>query len=237
MDVSSKYQVGKKFLAATVLLFSVNTLSTVSQARTLEEVKSKILTVAESYKGQGDQDHSKQDQLDVLVKELVDMTPKVAAADRLKLLAGGWKQVFGPYAFDDTRGVDPALDPEHIYQVISPRGYYYNVGRNHFLGGSITAVIRGVYDVSGEDSLRVHFTSVRFLFGSKKTDVDYVNLAELAETGKLKAIRLPSFLTGGILNQRGTLREVYTDGDTRILYGSSDNDFLRNHIYIMRKVQ
>jgi hypothetical protein len=64
---------------------------------------------------------------------------------------------------------------------------------------------------------------------------DYVDEAERDQLPSQITI-VPSFLVklffGG-----GTLREVYTDQDLRILYGSNGKEFKNQYLYIMTKVK
>ena len=62
----------------------------------IEVLKKNIIELAESYKGQPDQDFSKQKSLDVLVNQLLALAPQPPVAQRLELLYGPWEQVWGP---------------------------------------------------------------------------------------------------------------------------------------------
>lgn len=90
----------------------------------IEAVKSTILTMAESFAGQGDADFSKQKALQVYVDKLLQLAPSKPISQRLRILAGAWKQVWGPYDYrNDDRGIDPELVTDSIYQVVFPEGY------------------------------------------------------------------------------------------------------------------
>ncbi len=215
-----------------------------TQERSVAEIKAEIFALAESFKGQADPDFSRQKQLDVLVDELLDAAPQPPVTDRLDLLYGPWKQVWGPYDYrGDDRGIDPDLAVDEIYQVVFPGGYYYNVtplqeGRDP--GKLRVALLRGKYrPVEGQpDMLRVRFTRFPGNRG-RPADIPLWELPALAEKGELpnKISIVPGFIVwlffGG-----GGLREVYTDEDLRITYGAdSIKDRSDEAIYILRRVE
>lgn len=205
--------------------------------RSVKEIKADIVKLAESFKGQGDPDFSKQKQLNVLVAELLQASPQPPIKDRIKLLVGPWHQIWGPYDYsNNNRGVDPNISPDDIYQVVFEDGYYYNV--NPEKKGDKIGLLRGEYNLAAQDSdfLKVRFTA----FPSTSKDIGDAKLWELpalAESGKLqnRSSIVPGFIVrlffGG-----GALREVYTDEDMRITYGDDDvKDREDEFIYIMKR--
>ncbi|GAC1640446.1 MAG: hypothetical protein NVS9B14_21940 [Candidatus Acidiferrum sp.] len=92
------------------------------------------------------------------------------------------------------------------------------------------------------NSVRWRLWSRKFtnLYGVKARPVDKHpwEIPALAESGRLenRKTAIPSFIVrlffGG-----GALREVYTDEDMRILYGSNGKDFTREFIYVMTRVK
>lgn len=207
------------------------------------KVKEQILELARKFQGQGDADFSRQRQIDPLVRKLLQAAPQPPVKDRLKLLYGPWKQVWGPYDYrNDDRGVDPELGINEIYQVVFEGGYYYNVSPNYPDGDRSKeriSLLRGEYKlVDGQpDLLRVKFTKfpgARSRIPGRKL----WELAEMAEQDKLpnRITIVPTFIVrlffGG-----GTLREVYTDEDLRLIYGSDGKNNSKESLYVMERAR
>jgi hypothetical protein len=238
------------------------------QPSVVAPLKAALLKQAEAFKGQGDPDRSKQATLDVLVQDLLAACPQPEVKTRLPLLAGPWQQVWGPYTYSNkNRGVDAEVDPNNIYQVVFPGGYYYNVAprldkKGKPKGQSI--LLRGEYvvDAYQHNVLNIHFTSLRGVHGkgfnaknlkaveanrtvsqadtdpSTPANLTYIALPKLAEQGRLSGTftSLPSLFVKWFFGG-GQLREVYTDEDLRITYGSSNRSNLAdNYLYILKRV-
>ena len=228
---------------ATQAAFPVEARDVPEEIEAVRNVKRQILDLAQSYIGQGDPDLAKQRSLDALVQKLIALSPQPPVKDRLTYLRGTWKQVWGPYDYrNGKRGVDPSLGVNEIYQVVFAEGYYYNVAPDYPKGDKMkerVGLLRGAYKPEPQNGslLRVKFTN---LYGVKigPRDKKLWELPALAESGRLESRRtvLPSFLVklffGG-----GALREVYTDEDMRILYGSNGKDFTKENIYVMTRVK
>jgi hypothetical protein len=206
-------------------------------------IKSQIVDLAKSYEGKPDPDFSKQRALNVLVGELLRAAPQPPVADRVRLIQGVWRQVWGPYDYrSDNRGIDPELGTEEIYQVVFEGGYYYNASYLYHDGDrrrERIGLLRGEYKVDPNNTglLRVKFT--RYPGASSRiSGKELWELPELAEAGQLEneISIVPTWIVrlffGG-----GALREVYTDSDLRITYGSDGKHFDREYIYIMSRVQ
>jgi PAP_fibrillin len=205
-----------------------------------EKLKADILQLATSFQGQGDPDRSKQQQLERMVDQLVKLRPQKPVAERLSLLEGAWKQVWGPYDYrSNKRGVDPALDVERIYQVVSRDGYYYNVNPDPRHDQPRIGLLRGEYVLAPDEpsSLHVRFTRFDQLKGCPPQGLSYIDLPKRMEQGELSQTSwlVPSFVVRWFFG-KGTLREVYTDQDMRITYGSSQKDPENNAIYILKRV-
>jgi len=207
--------------------------------------KQKIIQLASQHKGQGDPDFLIQNSLEPLVKQLLELSPQPPVVERLPLLHGVWKQVWGPYDYrNDDRGVDPELGVNEIYQYIFPDGYYYNVSplyKNGNLEKIRIGLLRGKYKLesSNPNALKVRFTKYPGYKGRPK-GMNIWDLAPLAETKQLpkdkKTTIVPTiivrlFFGGGYLN------EVYTDEDLRITYGDNNKYFKTPYLYIMTKVK
>ncbi|MFN9068907.1 MAG: PAP/fibrillin family protein, partial [Bdellovibrionales bacterium] len=185
---------------------------------------------------------SKQRALEDLVEQLLIINPQPTIKDRLPLLKGAWKQVWGPYEYrKNNRGVDPTLDFNNIYQVVFD-GYYYNVNPSLDRNGLPKKIVllRGAFSLDPDttDSLIARFTDLKEIKSLPQNGLQFKDLPALSESKKLVGERrtLPKFLVklffGG-----GTLKEVYTDHNLRILFGSGQNEAVSNYIYIMRRVQ
>lgn len=205
-------------------------------------IKDDLLKLARSFAGQGDPDFSKQRQLEVLVDKLLAAAPQPPVRERLALLQGPWKQVWGPYDYGSNgeRGVDPESDPDTIHQVVFPGGYYYNVVVLYPTSRKPERVglLRGVYELDDQDPtfLKVRFTNFPGNTGVPE-DISLTQLPALAEQDALPAPTtiVPSLIVklffGG-----GILREVYTDDTLRITFGAEGTDRSRESIYILERV-
>ncbi len=208
-----------------------------------EELKTKILTLAKKFQGQGDPDGRKQLQLDRLVRELLRVKPQPPIAERLHLLYGPWRQVWGPYEYRrGDRSVDPTLDPKNIVQVVFPGGYYYNVNPNrdeNLVREDIT-LLRGEFRLSATDpnGLDVQFTNLRRVDLAMWQTLRLSQMPALSEAGQLRGERtvLPGFIVrlffGG-----GQLREVYTDETLRLAYGTSRDGSTQDYLYVLRRTR
>lgn len=229
----------KKFYTLFILILSNSSFALTS----IESLKQDILNTAESFKGQGDPDGSKQKQLEVLVAKLLELNPQPPLNQRLPLIYGAWKQIWGPYEYrNNKRGVDPSLDVENIYQVVFEDGYYYNVNPSLNKKGKPTKTIllRGEYSLLSDSSnfLRAKFTDLRRIKGLPSNGLNFEDLPRLSESGDLPKERnaLPPFFVrlffGG-----GYLEEVYTDSDLRITFGTGEDNEVQNYIYILKRVK
>jgi uncharacterized surface protein with fasciclin (FAS1) repeats len=215
----------------------------VPSQRSAQVIKQEILTLARSFKGQGDPDFSRQTQLEKLVMELLSVNSMAPVSERLKLLQTCWYQEWGPYDYrGNDRGVDNTIGSDEIYQCVFD-GHYYNVSRQYRHGDRsrpYIGLLRGRYKLNKSDknALDVRFTSI---FSVKNKTQQAANIWELppfAEAGKLenRLRSLPSIFVklffGG-----GSLRELYTDSDMRILFGSNNDQFKNPYLYIMTRVK
>ncbi len=227
-------------LVVTALVVSASSASAAS--RNIAELKSQILQLAKSYEGQGDPDRSLQKTLDVLVAELVARSPMPPVRERISLVSGVWKQVWGPYDYrDDKGGVDPTLGFSEIYQVVFPEGYYYNVAP-YYPNGDQTkeqiGYLRGEFalDPTDDKGLVVRFT--RYPGVEKRpAGIQIWELPALSEAGQVEneiAI-VPTWVVEQFF-KGGRLEEVYTDHDLRIVYGTSARPQAHRFLYVMSRV-
>lgn len=227
----------KKIILSCYLL--VSSIAYANEAR-IDELKAQIISVAQSYQGQGDPNREIQNTLDPMVKELLELAPQPPVAERLDLLEGTWQQVWGPYDYrGNNRGVDPSLKPDEIYQTIFAGGFYYNT--SPILNGNKVpriGLLKGRYrlDARNPNVLRVKFVQypgVRM----RPADLELWELPALAEAGQLpNRIRIVPTWVVRLFFGGGGLNEVYTDEDLRITYGTSNNNDLNNYLYILTRV-
>jgi hypothetical protein len=231
----------KSLLLTASILFSTPSFANVDEE--IKLLKATIVKTAEKYQGQGDQDFKIQNELEPLVNRLLALEPQQEVIDRLPLLYGVWKQVWGPYEYrKNDRSVDPTLNAKEIYQVISPEGFYYNVSPNMIPNTNKEKNInylKGKYVLSKKDPNGLDVKFVKFI-GMKKRPTEkpiyqYVDEAERNQLPTQKTV-VPKIIVklffGG-----GTLREIYTDEDLRILYGSNKKEFKNQYLYIMTRVK
>lgn len=213
-----------------------------AKAQTVAEIKMELITTAQKYEGLGDPDFKIQNTLEPIVKKLLATAPpQKPIKDRIPVLAGTWKQVWGPYDYrNGDRGVDPELGVLEIYQMVSSDGYYYNVSPQYKNGDKNQeriGLLRGEFELNKKDdnALDVEFVSFKGVEG-RPTDKIWT-LAALSEAGTLEneITIVPSWIVklffGG-----GTLIEVYTDADLRVLYGTG-GQFDEPYLYVMTRVK
>jgi hypothetical protein len=218
----------------TALIFSNQ-----SFANYFEEIsilKKTIVTTADKYQGQGDPDFKIQNELEPLVKKLLELSPQVEVSNRLPLLFGVWKQVWGPYEYrKNDRSVDPTLNAKEIYQVISPEGYYYNVSPNmdpKSKSEKNINYLKGEYKLSSKDPIGLDVKFVKFIgMKNRPTEKPIYKYADEAERDQLPTqITVVPKPIVKIFFGGGTLREIYTDGSLRILYGSNNKEFKNQYL-------
>lgn len=230
-------------MKALALFLSVYPMISFAQTQPdVSELKAQIVSLAASFSGQGDPDFSKQKSLEVLVQRLIEKNPMPPVKERIDTIAGVWKQVWGPYDYrNEDRGVDPELGTGEIYQVVSKDGYYYNVSplyKNGDRNKERIGLLRGefVLDKKSNDQLRVKF--IRYPgVEPRPSNVNIWELAAQAEAGTLEneISIVPTWIVRLFFNS-GFLREVYTDGDLRLVYGSSTRASSKPALYVMTRV-
>ncbi len=230
----------KLILLTTSVLFSIQIFASVDEEVKL--LKETIVKTAEKYQGQGDPGLKIQKELEPFVKKLLTLQPQLKVIDRLPLLFGVWKQVWGPYEYRKSdRSVDPTINPKEIYQVISPEGFYYNVSPNMNSKRKTEKNInylKGEYVFSKKDPNGLDVKFVKFI-GMKKrpTEKPIYQYVDEAERNQLPTqITIVPRPIVKIFFGGGTLREIYTDEDLRILYGSNNKEFKNQYLYIMTRV-
>lgn len=231
----------KSFILALSIL--VSTKSFASYYEEINILKNSIVTTAQKYQGQGDADFKIQKELEPMVQKLLTLSPQKNVSERLPLLFGVWKQVWGPYEYrENKRGVDPTIKADEIYQVVSPEGFYYNVSPNldpKTKQETRINYLRGEYKLSKTNPIGLDVKFKKFI-GMKTRPSDraiyaFIDEAERSQLpNQVTVVPMPIvriFFTGG------TLQEVYTDENLRILYGSNDKEFKNKYLYVMTKVK
>ena len=155
----------KLSLILITAIFSLPTFASVGDEINL--LKQMIIKTAQKYQGQGDPDFKIQKELEPMVNKLLALEPQANIIDRLPLLYGVWKQVWGPYEYgDNDRGVDPTLNPKEIYQVVSPEGFYYNVSPSMIAGTQREkniSYLKGEYVLSKKNINSLDVKFVKFI--------------------------------------------------------------------------
>jgi hypothetical protein len=218
----------KYVLIAISLLGSVNAF-----AQDVQSVKSQILTLAESYSGQADPDGSKAKSFEPLIAELLSLSAPQTMEEKAITAVGAWKQVWGPYSYNNSGAAPSGLDPENIYQVISSTGYYTNVGIYDFLGLHLVGLLKGQYTVTS-DKIDVQFKQSGILLEKVPKGYTLADLPALKEEGKLCLLEFPKFLPP--VGIKGALVEIYDDEDLRITYGEQQGQTGRT-LYVMQRVE
>lgn len=225
------------------LLFSLSANAKTQCSESVEDLKLQILTLAQTYQGLADPDQTLQNNLDVLVDKLLQKSAMPPVKDRIELIAGAWKQVWGPYDYrNDDGGVDPTIGVNEIYQVVSKNGYYYNVAPYYPNGDKNKeqiSLLRGEYvlDTQNPNLLNVKFTDYPGV-DPRPVNTNIWELAEIAENGMLEneIVIVPSEIVK-IAFKGGSLEEVYTDQDIRLLYGRKLPPSTRRFLYVMSRVK
>ncbi len=231
----------KSLILTIAIAFSMQTFATVDQE--IKLIKETIIKTSEKYQGQGDPDFKIQKELEPLVNRLLTLEPQANVIDRLPLLFGVWKQVWGPYEYrKNDRSVDPTLNPKEIYQVISSEGFYYNVSPNMNPKSKTEKNInylKGRYVLSQKDPNGLDVKFVKFIgMKNRPTEKPIYQYADEAERNQLPTqITVVPKIIVKLFFGGGTLREVYTDEDLRILYGSNNKEFKNQYLYIMTRVK
>lgn len=230
----------KQIVLSLLLALTVNLSALADELSDLYQVKKEIVETALIYQGLGDPDFKIQNTLEPLVQKLLALAPQKPIQERIELLDGTWKQVWGPYDYrNDDRGVDPEIGVTEIYQMVSKEGYYYNVSplyKNGDLSNVRIGLLRGEFKLNpnNPNGLDVAFTKYRGVEGRPVSDI--WTLAPLSEAGTLEnEITIVPDIVVKLFFKGGTLIEVYTDDTLRILYGTGSN-FSKPYLYIMTRI-
>ncbi len=215
-------------------IFVLTLLGTISApAQDLQALKSQILELAASYSGQSDPDGSKAKSFEPLIAELLALSAPKTMQEKAVAAVGAWKQIWGPYSYNNSGAAPSGLDPNNIYQVISKTGFYTNVGIYDFLGLHLIGLLKGQYSVS-QEKIGVQFKQSGILLEAVPKPYTLADLPALKEEGKLCLLEFPKFLPP--VGIKGVLIEVFDDPDLRITYGEQEGKSAKT-LYIMKRVQ
>lgn len=206
-------------LIVVLFMLATNTLyaSDSDDIRVLE-LKKEILSMAKTFEGRPDVDGKLQNALEEKVQQLEKIIPYESMEEKSQKILGAWRQVFGPYSKEADGKIPGSSVPDHIYQVILPNGYFYNVALSKFLGARPVVLLKGKYAVTN-DAIKATFVRNSFYFGKLPSGVSYEQLPLKLEKGEIKVFDLPQSLPP--VGTSGELIEVYADKDIRILRGKS----------------
>lgn len=92
-------------------------------------------------------------------------------------------------------------------------------------------------DYGNENLLEIQFTNLRRIKTLPTSGLTFIDLPALSEARKLpgESTLLPAFLVRWFFGG-GYLKEVYTDSDLRIAFGSDKSDQIKNYIYVLKRV-
>ncbi len=215
-------------IALFLSITSANSFETKQEEITF--LKQEILALAYSFEGQADIDGSKQEEIEVKIQELLLLVPRLSFQDRAVKAIGAWRQVWGPYAFDDSQTVPDRIDVKNIYQVIKPEGYYYNFAQYNFGNRLIRSFLRGNFEIR-DDRIAVEFNRTGLILGNSDTPMP--GLVDGLENRTVRAVRFPDFLPpSGI---RGGLIEIYADDEIRLNYGTVGDNLDNPALFVMER--
>lgn len=203
----------------TLLMFltPIIAMSSASQGRTagesrLDYLKGSIIQIGKNNQNNLEEILDVRNQLDPLVNELLELAPSQTEAQRASLAVGGWKHIWSDQEFGY------GSDLSQIYQVVSPKGFYYNISKVDSPRGELTNFLRGAYQDKGS-YLSIEFTNNQATFGFYPAGTDLAHLAEEFESGHIPSQSIP-----GPIGVTGILMNIYVDHDLRIVYGNSISD-------------
>ena len=217
---------------ALAFILTLSLISSASAQNNVDELKKEILNLARSYSGQADTSGDLQASIETKVDELLTLVPNLSMAEKAQRALGAWRQVWGPYSYDNSASVPRGIDVNQIYQIIFKEGYYYNFAVYNFVGIESRTFLRGNFSIE-EDRIAVEFTKSGLILGKSQLPLPYQALA--LEDRSLRALYFPDFLPPNGIT--GALVELYADQDIRINYGVIGDDLSNPVIFVMEPVK
>lgn len=179
----------------------------------VSELKAEIKEIATTATADGRDLLAARNDLSPLVNELIAISPSQTEAERAELVVGGWVNLWTDNNFG------PTLNPANVYQVVSPKGFYYNISRVPTRSGEVvTNFLRGAYEDKGS-YLAIEFTANSVSNIDLNPGDELLPLAEKVEQGLLATTPVP-----GPIGVTGALLNVYVDEDLRIVWGNSSQN-------------
>ncbi len=188
----------------------------------VESLKTELLDIAFANIDREDNLEEVRERVEPIIRDLAGVFGSPPVEQILPKLAGAWRQIWSDFPYRGTPGVQD--DNRQVYQVVSPNGYYYNLGNQLRPGaGPLTGVLRGAYDLE-PDQLRIRFTRLGFRFGHLDPTRVLSDFAEDLESGRedIRPVPGEGLAPNGPVNIYGTLKTLYIDDELRIGFGSQD---------------
>ena len=216
--------------------------ATTATARDVAAIKADILRIAENTAAMtGDGQAVPRAQLESLMHELLAVSPQKPLRQRLPQLIGIWTTLLAPTDRPDQGRANPRIDTAHVIQVVSDKGYYYNI--IPFIDSvhpekSKLGLLRGEYGFSAVDPsvLAIHYTRFYGCQGHLDDPAPW-RFAALEEAGRLPdRVNVVPDLVLHLFLPDTTVLEVWSDGDTRLAYGTKDAASGKRSLYVMRKL-
>lgn len=153
--------------------------------------------------------------LDPLVERLAAIYGRPTAEEELPVLKGAWHQIWS----DDFRRNPPLvhLDLFNTYQIVTDRGYFYNLSNTRFLFFTVIGALRGAYTPDGP-ALDIEFTRFGVATGDLRRTPDLSAFAENIERGQKLLFAIPG---NGPVGVRGKIENLYLDQDFRVAKGGT----------------
>lgn len=218
--------------AALAFILALTLCSVANAQNDVEALKKEILELARSYSGQADASGELQASIETKVDELLAIVPNLSMEEKALRALGAWRQVWGPYSYDNSASVPRGIDVNQIYQIIFKEGYYYNFAVYNFLGIESRTFLRGNFSIE-EDRIAVEFNKSGLILGKSQLPLPYQ--ASALENQSLRALYFPDFLPPNGIT--GALIELYADQDIRINYGVIGDDVSQPVIFVMEPVK
>jgi hypothetical protein len=217
-----------KALWTLTLLFTMH--ATAADLR-ITELKSEIMILAKASEGKTDLDGKLQDAIEEKVQDLEKILPYQTTEEKAQKILGPWRQVFGPYSPSGDGTIPFGSRTDKIYQIIFPKGIFYNVALFEKANVKLVFLLKGNYKLTDE---AIEGIFVKNSIIARKFDESTLyQLPTKVEAGEVSAVNLPNRIPP--VGQGGKLFEVYADKDIRILRGQTPQ-FKRPALYIMERV-
>lgn len=224
----------RSFLLSVFLIFSIS--ANAQNADLNRQIKQKIVILAKQTSNLTVKPAEVRAELDQLISELQKNSSTVDESVWIKFAPGSWRQIWSDERDNSPPG-SPALDLNHVYQVLRPTGQAVNFGIRLLPDGKkVTFVLEAVGSVAGN----IQQTTILNGFYRNSGLVSGENLELLADDVLTRnpvgftAINLPKFPNGPI-GASSPIRIIYLDENLKI--GTAPNVFTgASELFIVEKV-